>query len=118
MNCEYVTLGGYFFTAGRNDPGGAIVGPTLYSDGMSMGGSNSECDGMRRLGRDTWQETRIRASKGTPNRTATLKIVGTNDFPPIVQSLPILSLTLGIQYTSTKCTNVVVNYDDVVVRKL
>jgi hypothetical protein len=28
------------------------------------------------------------------------------------------SLTLGIQYTSMKCTNVVMNYDDVVLRKL
>ncbi len=117
MNCEYVTLGGYFFTAGRDDSGGAIVGPTLCSDGTSLGGSDSGCDGMRRLPRDTWQEARIGVSRRTTDRRVTLKI-GANDFPPVVRSPPVLSLTLGIQYTSTKCTNVVVNYDDVVLRKL
>jgi hypothetical protein len=120
VQCQYATLGGMFFTQGPNDTGGLIAGPTMCAAGNQLAGSHDGCSVKTvPLTRGKWQDARIRPSQGTTSRSVEVSI-GQDDLPRVqVEGRgSVISLTLGFQYSGNICSNAVVNYDDIVLRKL
>jgi hypothetical protein len=122
--CAYAVLGGLFSTFGPDANGGVTAGPTLCNDGSKLSGK--DCVTTQPL-TPGWHSSKTVVSppQSGLTRRVELSVDGQPNIAKDMEGDPSgtrtsLALLIGPHYPSTEsgCPNLVVRYDDIVLRRV